>query len=253
MAKKKPRTPTPPRVQAPQRRGGPARKSPAAPTDLGLGHRALLYGVAAAGFVGLIVAVLVIALGGSKGPSDKQIAADFAAAGCSYKTVAGYIPKGQPIHVPSLTKELPWNTNPPSNGQHYPLWAVWGFWTTAVNPRQVVHNEEHGGVVEWWGSKVPSSTVAKLQAFYDEQPIGGFGTLYPELGDKFALTAWTGNVALYNARKSNGYGHIAICSQWTPKTNIAFQAFRKAYRGKGPEGIPLCADEPGDSPQKSNC
>ena len=29
-----------------------------------------------------------------------------------------------------------------------------------VNPRMVVHNEEHGGVVLWWGPKVPPATVA---------------------------------------------------------------------------------------------
>ncbi|HZQ81655.1 MAG TPA: DUF3105 domain-containing protein [Gaiellaceae bacterium] len=256
MAKKKPRTPTPPRVQAPQRRGGGPRRAPGsapAGSDLGLRHRALLYGVAGAGFVGLVIAVLVIALGGGGGTSDKQIAADFHAAGCTYKTVKAYIPKGQPIHVPSLTKKFPWNTSPPSNGQHYPEWAVWGFYTQAINPRQVVHNEEHGAVVEWWGPKVSPSVVNDLRSFYDEQPDGGFGTPYASLRDKFALTAWTGNPATYSANGPYGFGHLAICSQWTPKTKTAFEAFRKAYRGKGPEGIPLCADEPGDSPAKSDC
>jgi hypothetical protein len=254
MAKKKPRTPPPPRVQAPQRRsGGPARKGPVA-DDLGARHRTILYGVAAAGFIGLIAAVLLVALGGgASAAADKAVAADFDAAGCSYKTVTAYIPKGQPIHVDSLTKPFPWNTDPPSNGQHYPEWAVWGFWTQAINPRRVVHNEEHGGVIEWWGTKVSPAIVAKLQAFYDEQPDGGFGTPYPKLGDKFALTAWTGNPATYGANGPYGFGHIAICSQYTAATNKAFEAFRKAYRGKGPEGIPLCADEPGDSPNKSNC
>jgi hypothetical protein len=254
MAKKKPRTPPPPRVQAPQRRsGGPARKGPAA-GDLGARHRTILYGVAGAGFLGLIAVVLLIVLGGGGGGvTDTAIAADFHAAGCTYKTVKAYIPPGQPIHVNSLTKPFPWNTDPPSNGQHYPEWDVWGFWTQAQNPRQVVHNEEHGAVVEWWGTNVPQSTVGKLQAFYNEQPDGGFGTPYPKLGAKFALTAWTGNTALYGSNGYYGFGHIAICSAYTPETNTAFEAFRKAYRGKGPEGIPLCADEPGDSPNKSNC
>jgi hypothetical protein len=29
----------------------------------------------------------------------------------------------------------------------------------------------------------------------------------------------------------------------------AFESFRKAYRGHGPEGIPLSLDEPGMGPQ----
>lgn len=215
---------------------------------MGLRHRALLYGVAAAGIVALAVVVAVIAVsGGSSG--SKKVGAAMATAGCNFRTVKAYVPKGQNIHVDSLTKKFPWNTDPPSNGQHYPLWAVWGFYTEPINPRQVVHNEEHGGVVVWWGSKVPSSTVAKLHDFYNEQPDGSFGTPYPKLGSKIAITAWTGNPADYGRNGYYGQGHIAICPRYTPATKRAFEAFRSAYRGHGPEGIPLSADEPGMGPQ----
>jgi hypothetical protein len=246
MAKKKPRTPTPPRVQAPQRRS-----TPKDPIDR---HRAILYGVAGLGIVGLVVAVLLVVVAGGSGAGDaKAVARDMAAAGCSYRNVKAYVPPGQGTHVNSLTKKLPWNTDPPSNGQHYPLWAVWGFWTEAQNPRQVVHNEEHGGVVLWWGSKVPQSTVDKLHAFYNEEPVGLFGTPYPSLGSKFAITAWTGDTSRYQRDNYYGEGHIGICSAYTPAVEKAFTSFRKAFRGHGPEGIPLCADHPGDSPNKSSC
>jgi Protein of unknown function (DUF3105) len=252
MAKKKPRTPPPPRVQAPQRRSGPARKSTAAaaaaPDDLGLRHRVLLYVLAASGFIGLIVVVLVIALGGGGGGDPKVVAADMTAANCSFKTVTAYVPKGQGTHVSSLTKKFPWNTDPPSNGQHYPEWAVWGFYTQPVNPRMVVHNEEHGGVILWWGSKIGKSTVNKLLAFYNEQPDGSFGTPYPTLGGKIAITAWTGDPSHYQVNGYYGQGHIAICPSYTPATKTAFEAFRRLYRGHGPEGIPLSVDEPGDGP-----
>jgi hypothetical protein len=117
----------------------------------------------------------------------------------------------------------------------------------------VVHNEEHGGVILWWGSQVPASTVAQLKAFYDEKPGGSFGTPYPSLGSKIAITAWTGNPDEYQQNGYYGEGHIGICSDWTPKVEKAFVAFRDAYRGKGPEGIPLCDDHPGDSPQQGSC
>ena len=32
-----------------------------------------------------------------------------------------------------------------------------------MNPRQVVHNEEHGAVVIWWGPKVAKATVDQLE------------------------------------------------------------------------------------------
>ena len=134
------------------------------------------------------------------------------------------------------------STDPPSAGGHYPLWAVWGFYRSPVNPRQVVHNEEHGAVVIWWGPKVPKATVDKLQAFYQQQPDAMFGTPYPSLGNKIALTAWTGDPSKYYLDGNYGMGHIAICSSFDQD---AFAAFRSAYRGKGPEGIP---HEPGMGP-----
>jgi hypothetical protein len=243
MAKKKPRTPTPPRrVQAPQRR-----HDPKPGLDLGMRHRALLYGIAAAGIVILAVVVAVIALAGGSSTS-KKVASAMTTAGCNFKTVNAYVPKGQGVHVSSLTKKFPWNTDPPSNGQHYPVWAVWGFYTDPINPRMVVHNEEHGGVILWWGTKVPQSTVSKLRAFYNEQPDGVFGTPYAKLGSKIAITAWTGNPADYGRNNYYGQGHIAICPSYTNATEKAFAAFRSAYRGKGPEGIPLSADKPGMGP-----
>jgi hypothetical protein len=251
MAKKKPRTPTPPRPQqGPQRRvQAPQRRiDTKSPDELIARQRALLYGIAGAGIVALIVVVLVVALGGGGGVSDKEVAADMAAAGCTFKTVKAYVPPGQNVHKPSLTAKFPWNTDPPSNGQHYPLWAVWGFYTEPVNPRMVVHNEEHGGVILWWGSKVPKSTVTKLNAFYSQQPIGVFGTPYPSLGKKIAITAWTGDTTRYGRNGYWGFGHIATCPSYTTRTEKAFASFRSAYRGHGPEGVTLDADHPGMGP-----
>lgn len=247
--RKKPRTPTPPRVQGPQQRR-PERRG----DDLGLRHRAVLYGLALAGFVGLVVAVLVVALGGGHTKTnDAAVARAMTAAGCTFHTVKAYVPAGQGTHVNSLTAKLPWNTNPPSNGQHYPEWLVWDFYTQPVNPRQAVHNEEHGGVILWWGSKVPASTVTKLHEFYLQQSTGVVGTPYPSLGSKIAITAWTGNPNDYQRNGYYGFGHIGTCPRWTPAVETAFTKFRDTYRGKGPEGIPLCDDEAGDSPNRSSC
>jgi hypothetical protein len=155
--------------------------------------------------------------------------------------------------VPSLSTPTNglWATFPPSGGAHYGLWAVWGFYTDPLNPRQVVHNEEHGGVVIWWGPKVPATTVSRLQAFYNEQPVGMMGTPLVQpiggktLGDKVALTAWTGNPADYYRNGYYGAVHVAICPHFNQK---AFTTFRDAYRGHGPEGIPLSNDKPGMGP-----
>ena len=146
-----------------------------------------------------------------------------------------------------------WATFPPSGGSHFRLWATWGFYRKAVNPRMVVHNEEHGGVVIWWGPDVPPSTVDQLEAFYRSSPVAVFGTPIAGLGSKIALTAWnadprwTGEPGLAYKHGYYGTGRIAICPAFDEN---AFAAFRDAYRGKSPQGFPIEGDRPGCGPEK---
>ena len=215
----------------------------------------LLYVISAAGLVGVAIALIVILSSGKNGSdvkpgSDNQVRAAMAAAGCTFvsKPVLPPTHKGQTFHEdsPKLTSKVKWSTFPPSGGGHYPLWAVWGFYKQPVNPRQVVHNEEHGGVIMWWGPKVPAATVSKLQDFYFESPTGMFGTPIAGLGNKIALAAWTGDPARYYRNGYYGIGKLAICPRFNEH---AFTVFRDAYRGHGPEGVPLSSDTQGSGPQ----
>jgi hypothetical protein len=245
---KKPRTPPPPHpVQAPKRRDAGA-KRPGVP-GLPSGRKRMYVVAGAAATLIAVVVVVVAVAGGSGGGRSKKLATLMANAGCTIKTVPAFVPKGQGTHVLSLTKKLPWNTDPPSNGQHYPQWAVWDFYRVAVNPRRVVHNEEHGGIILWWGPKVSTATVDKLEALYQQDPVGMVGTPYAHLGSRVAITAWTGDPALYQQKGYYGQGHIATCPSYTAATAKAFTAFRDQYRGHGPEGIPLSSDLPGSGPQ----
>jgi hypothetical protein len=210
--------------------------------------------------IAAIVGIAVAVSGGSKQGSTANVKAAMLAAGCTYLDRKPFPPKhpksplGYHADVPSLNTPMKglWSTFPPAGGGHYPNWAVWGFYTSPVNPRQVVHNMEHGAVVIWWGPKVPAATVAKLRDFYEEPVSGGagdgmFGTPLTSiagksLGDKIALTSWTSLPGQYYSKGDYGIGHVAICPSFNQK---AFATFRDAYRGKGPEGIPLSSDEPG--------
>ena len=117
----------------------------------------------------------------------------------------------------------------------------------------VVHNEEHGGVVIWWGPDVPPSTVDQLEAFYRSSPVAVFGTPIAGLGSKIALTAWNadpgwkGEPGLAYKHGYYGTGRIAICPAFDEN---AFAAFRDAYRGKSPQGFPIEGDRPGCGPEK---
>jgi hypothetical protein len=187
---------------------------------------------AASGFVALGVVGTLVYLATTGNSSSASVAAAMRTAGCTLKTARA---KSR-AHVTSLSAKIKYNTDPPSNGSHYYSPAIWDFYTTPANPVQVVHNEEHGGVILWWGNKVSSSTVDELRTFYSSSPNGMVGTPLARLGSKVAITAWTAPEA------GLGEGHVAVCPTFNES---AFKAFRDAYRGHGPERYPLDTETPG--------
>ena len=132
-----------------------------------------------------------------------------------------------------------WNSFPPTSGPHYYVPAVYGFYTQPLQLARVLHNLEHGGVYMLYGSKMPSDTSEKLRAIYDRDPRGLVVAPLPELGKTIALGAWT---SPNPGSAEVGTGHLAKCTVVNEK---AFDAFIKAFRGRGPEGEPLNALQPG--------
>ena len=245
-------------MQAPQRRDGKQPRAQGGGGGVTLSRNALLGGGGAIGIV-IVAAILFFALSGGKS-SAASVKATMLAAGCTYQDIAPKPPHNKTNYhadVPTLKTSMVglWSTFPPSGGGHFGSWAVWGFYTDPINPREVVHNMEHGAVVLWWGPKTPASTVNELHTFYNEPISGGagdgmFGTpIEPigkqTLGSKVAITSWTGDTSRYYRNGYYGIGHIAVCPTFNEH---AFKVFRDAYRGKGPEGIPLSSDEPGMGP-----
>jgi hypothetical protein len=51
-----------------------------------------------------------------------------------------------PTHVPIGTP-VSYDSNPPSSGPHYPIWAAYQAFSTPVDRRYYVHDLEHGGIV----------------------------------------------------------------------------------------------------------
>lgn len=216
----------------------------------------LLVAFAGTGIVALVVVIAVIALsggGGNGGEGNSSVAAAMRAAGCTYRDTPSIV--APESHVSSLDEKVHYGTGkaadkngvyywtyPPANGVHYQSPAVWGFYDEAVNVLQVVHNEEHGGLIIWWGPKVPSSEVDQLRDWYQKDPVSELGTPAPQLGDKIALTAWTGDPSKYTENGDFGEGHVAICPRFDEG---AFDKFKDTYKGRSPEGTPESANQPG--------
>jgi uncharacterized protein DUF3105 len=219
-------------VQAPKKR---------TPTTKGPDRRLLMIGVGAAVVVLLVGVVAFLSLSGG-GTSDTDARSAMLAAGCTFKSAPAKSFKGSQIHVLEGTV-IKYPTFPPAGGPHYGTPAIWDFYTEPVDPRLLVHNQEHGGVVLWWGPDTPQSTIAELRNFYDSSPVSMVGSPLKALGKRVAITAWTGDPQRYGAdAKYFGDGKAAVCPTFNEK---AFKTFRDTYRGKGPEGIPMDQNQPG--------
>ncbi len=189
-----------------------------------MNRNGLLAGIGAGAVLGIVILVVVLTSGGgSSAASVKSAAQALQAAGCTFHT---YPSEGRG-HVTSLSAKVSYKTFPPTSGTHYQFPAVWNRYSTPLVLVQEVHNLEHGGVIVQYGDKVPQSTVSQLVDFYESSPNAMLLAPLPKLGAKIALTAWT---------------RLATCTRYDKK---AFDAFRDAFRGKGPERYPVSALTPG--------
>jgi hypothetical protein len=169
--------------------------------------------LAAIALVGLVMLGGVLIWLSQRGGGDSQEVADkMRAAGCTYQTAKA---EGRE-HVRDGTK-VKYKTFPPTSGNHYAVPVVWGAYDAPVEQERVVHNLEHGGIVIEYGKDVPQATVDELREEYQSDPNGLVLAPLPSLGNQIAFTAWT---------------HLAKCPTFDKD---AFEAFRDAFRAKGPE------------------
>ncbi|HEY3249242.1 MAG TPA: DUF3105 domain-containing protein [bacterium] len=94
-------------------------------------------------------------------------------------------------HIPSITSpHEPYNSNPPTSGQHVAAPAPWGFYTEVIADEVLVHNLEHGGI--WISYKDPkdTATIDQLRALMPQLPRKTIVTLRPKNDSRIAVAAW---------------------------------------------------------------
>jgi hypothetical protein len=119
-------------------------------------------------------------------------------------------------------------TNPPSSGNHYPVWPVYKTYSAPVPWGFLVHGLEHGAVIVSYNCPCGcADEVAAAQAWIDALPIDSqcgepprvVLAPDPDLDVRWAASAWT----------------------WTLRAQsfdpVAFQAFFTAHYNNGPEVI----------------
>jgi len=140
-------------------------------------------------------------------------------------------------------------TNPPSTGNHYPLWAAFGVYDRPVPRGFWVHDLEHGAVVITYNCSDCAADVEAAKAFIEQLPVdsscagasGGTGakrrivlTPDPLLDVRFAASAWQGP-ASDDGGVGTGFTLRASCFDVD-----AFGAFVTAHYARGPENF--CTD-----------
>jgi hypothetical protein len=210
----------------------------------------ILYGAAGVAAIAVAVVLIVVLAGGKSGTAGNPTSVSDAldAAGCTLSTR-----KAGPTHehITSFDQTVRYSTYPPVSGRHYYQPAIWGNYTQAVDPRQAVHNQEHGGIVIWVGPDVSAGERKKISDFYDESPNAilvtpiedeSKGVVYrphAKPDSKIYLTDWT-------TAKAGDYetatAVVATCPRFNEK---AFTAFRDEFRGTGPERFPVSTLTPG--------
>jgi len=228
--------PPTPRPEGPQKKANV--KVPSPPSGDG-SNRNRLIAVGVAGIVVIAAAVIgYVAFGGSSSSASADAPKLLAAAGCNLQSVKSLKAGDHSVLVATGTSTK-WNTNPPTSGPHYQVPAIWGAYTAPVNPAQLVHNLEHGGVFILYGKDVPQATRDQLRSFYDAHTHATILAPLPSLGDKIALGAWTTKSA---SQPNNGVAYLAKCTTFD---DAAYAAFLSAYQGKGPERFPMVSLSPG--------
>jgi hypothetical protein len=199
-------------------------------------------GGADAGATGGVGAVAGTGGGGAGGGAGASGGASGSAGAC-VPVVQQHTEEGMRAHV-ACTPPPVYGTNPPSSGNHYPVWADYKTYATPVPWGHLMHSLEHGAVIIVYNCPGGcAAEVARAQALIDTLPpvdglAAGVGPLElgqvdptcaaptkrrlilapdPKLDVRWAATAWT----------------------WTLKSSCfdeaAFAAFIKAHSDQMPE------------------
>lgn len=160
------------------------------------------------------------------------------------------------VHVPIGSDITTWDSNPPSSGEHYPIWAAYQAYSSPVPRGYYVHDLEHGGIVLLYncaigdaGQEVPIDTsdggdagagpcpsvAAELQAIIDAFPSDPLCD--PSIGDPRVRFVLTPDPLLDVPVAAAAWG-------WTYKAQCVDSAtlgqFAKDHYGQGTE--PICAN-----------
>src|SRR5262245_61121535 len=168
----------------------------------------------------------VAAKGGADIPAAQETDLKKAAAAASC-TLADPPIEGN-THEDKDFKASDYKTNPPTSGNHNPVWYQDGEYDPGNTPRlgELVHPLEHGRIELQYQKGTPASTVKQLE------------TLFKEFDDGYHMLLFENTTGMKYAVAATAWGHSLTCPTMNDKVFDAIRTFRTAYINKGPEVVP---------------
>jgi hypothetical protein len=124
--------------------------------------------------------------------------------------------------------ESDYKTNPPTSGNHNPVWYQDGIYAPGDVPRlgMIVHPLEHGRIELQYKPGTPKQTVNQLETLVAEENNGYHMLMFQnttKMPFQVAAAAW---------------GHYVGCAKMNDKVFDALRTFHDTYIDKGPEVVP---------------
>jgi hypothetical protein len=131
-------------------------------------------------------------------------------------------------HEDKNFKASDYKTNPPTSGNHNPVWYQDGEYDPGNTPRlgELVHPLEHGRIELQYKKGSSPQTVKQLE------------TLFNELSNGYHMLLFENTTNMPYAVAATAWGHMVGCPTMNDKVFDAVRAFHEAYINKGPEVVP---------------
>ncbi len=150
----------------------------------------------------------------------------FYSSGTDIPNIGEVFPDQGREHIEEGAEHPAYNSNPPTSGWHYAVWADWGVYKEELPQERLIHNLEHGGIVIQYKPDLDPATVTKLDDLKKNEFECKLVVVPSSKLDKsIVLSAWT---RLY---KTDTYEEETI------------KDFIKKYRNRAPELVP-CSVKP---------
>jgi hypothetical protein len=159
-------------------------------------------------------------------PKQTQVDVKKAAAAASCKLVNAPI-EGN-THETKNFKASDYKTNPPTSGNHNPVWYEDGIYNAGDVPKlgMIVHPLEHGRIELQYKPGTPQKTVSQLESLVAEEDNG------------YHMLMFQNTTNMPFAVADAAWGHYVGCPAMNDKVFDALRTFHDAYIDKGPETVP---------------